>query len=302
LIQAVRNPADAACLYNAAMLSVDKAVVGETEAKRALLVAIAGRFALAITGPTGAGKTFLVHQALPLISDLDDGEAAWIPTFGMFPGWLLDGRERVIPGKGNTITQREFSMLEQRPNAKVLVFDMLDVIDDPGNGKELWRFAKRLQEPWSQNIVPVEPHLTQARLLISTWIPPNPHHNSEAPANMRRLHHIAVSMGSMGRRKSKAESRELIRHFGDASSAPATPVACWGAFDDVGVVARNDVHLDERTWERAGLASERRSLGAMRATVAEDAARILAAYSGRQEVSDHDLTDAMRWARMASEC
>jgi hypothetical protein len=297
----VRDIHDATRLYEAAMRSLGRAVFRELDAKRALLVAIAGRFALAITGWTGGGKTFLVEQGLRLISDLDKGDVTWIPTFGMFPGWLLDGRERVVPEKDKTITQRELSMLEQRPNAKVLVFDMLDVIDGESSGKELWRFANRLQGPWSQRLDPVEPHLTQVRLLLSTWIPPYERHTTEAPTNMRRLHHLAVSLGTR-LEGDLSEAAVSIWHAPEGPPDPVTPVGYWSDFDGVDRVARDGVRFDDDTWRHAGLAADRERLGTIRSGVAEHAARILAAYEGRDTVLASDLTETVRWSRMASEC
>lgn len=294
VISEVHGVDDAARLYAAAMGSLDRAVFGEEAAKRALLVAIAGRFALAITGWTGGGKTLLVEQGLRLLSDLEERDVAWIPTFGMFPGWLLDGRERVVPGKDKTVTQRELSMLEQRPSTKALVFDMLDVIDGPSDGKELWRFANKLAEPWAQRIVPVEPHLTHARLLVSTWIPSTGRHPSQAPTNMRRLHHVAVVMGH----SDEAVAARLI----DEHPEPAIPVGSWSAFDGVDRVAREEVRLGGEAWERAGLAADRQRLGAARSEVTEHAARILAAYGRRDAVAPEDLVEAVGWSRMASEC
>ena len=69
--------------------------VGQSVARRALEIAVAGRHSLALCGPPGVGKTLLLRCVPPLVPPLTDGEALEVSRIYSVAG-LIDHRSPVI--------------------------------------------------------------------------------------------------------------------------------------------------------------------------------------------------------------
>lgn len=73
-------------------------VVGQSMARRAVEIAMAGRHALALSGPPGVGKTLLLRAALGLSGPLTDDEAIEVSRIYSVAG-LLDRRRPINSGR-----------------------------------------------------------------------------------------------------------------------------------------------------------------------------------------------------------
>jgi magnesium chelatase family protein len=73
-------------------------VIGQSMARRAVELAMAGRHALALCGPPGVGKTLLLRAALGLLSPLGDDEAIEVSRIYSVAG-LLDRRTPVTAAR-----------------------------------------------------------------------------------------------------------------------------------------------------------------------------------------------------------
>ena len=73
-------------------------VIGQSMARRAVEIAMAGRHALALCGPPGVGKTLLLRSALGLLSPLDGDEAIEVSRIYSVAG-LLDRRTPVTTAR-----------------------------------------------------------------------------------------------------------------------------------------------------------------------------------------------------------
>jgi len=288
-ISEVRDLGGAARLGCATEAALEHAITYRAEAKQAFVVAAAARFALALVGRPGTGKTQLIKHALPMIADLTDHDTMWFSTSWPSPGLLPRSESLFIRPGEIAIVPALPSVFEDQGSPTVLIFDMLDHLP---NEPEVHAFAAGLKEPWRLRLAPTSP-LERTRLMVSTWIAPT-ERGLEIPATMRRLHHLAVSLDVL-------DSPEAVAIQSGRSIWPAPPTVTWHALDDLDHVAREQVSLDTVLWEGLDPDGAQPRLGSTRSAIAEHAARILAALDGRNHVAQTDLQRAAKWARLPEE-
>ncbi|MEO8509860.1 MAG: YifB family Mg chelatase-like AAA ATPase [Chloroflexota bacterium] len=95
---AAQQPARSAVSAPAGEIPDLEEVIGQSSARRAVELAMAGRHALALCGPPGVGKTLLLRAALGLLSPLGDDEAIEVSRIYSVAG-LLDRRTPVTAAR-----------------------------------------------------------------------------------------------------------------------------------------------------------------------------------------------------------
>ena len=123
---------DALNYFNNGMASLDKMIVGEEAAKRAILTGIIIERPVVLAGPPAGGKSSVMHESWRLIAGVNEEDIARIPGEHdiqaiQLVGGVIPSVQEITEGNGDTHTVRKLTRVEGmvKPTTKIVMAEEL---------------------------------------------------------------------------------------------------------------------------------------------------------------------------------